>query len=62
MAYQMDLADKGLLMYLMGIYKWIVENQLKHPIPWIDHSKDIPRLKLELERIERASEIIHDIP
>ena len=63
MANQMDLAEKGLLMHLLGNHKWNTENQKKQiQNGLVGSQKDLVRLDMELEMIERASEIIHDIP
>ena len=63
----MDLADKGLLMHLMGNYKWEIQNKIDNPRPGSTvygsiESRELSRLNLEMEMIERASEIIQDIP
>jgi len=57
---KMDLADKGLLLHLIGNYKYLIDQQLRNITPGME--KEIARLKLELEMIECGADIIHDIP
>lgn len=63
--YKMDLADKGLLMHLLGNHKWVIQDKINSfPMHSInpETTKEILRLKMELEMIECANDIIQDIP
>ena len=54
MAEQMDLADKGLLIYLLRNYKYTVEHKIK-VLRGFNLPNDIKRMELELEMIDRVS-------
>jgi len=60
--HKMDLADKGLLMHLLGNYKHSIESQIAAHSGIHNDSKELARLKMELEMIECANDIIQDIP
>jgi len=63
MAYQMDLADKGLLLYIVSNYKGEIQNRIDNPrFRMSQEDKELIRLQTELEIVERATEIIHSIP
>lgn len=63
MSYQMDLADKGLLLYIVSNYKGEIQNRIDNPLFRMSREdKELIRLKTELEIIERATEIVHSIP